>query len=87
MVAGGTQRNHAYLSDLESGLPSINWGSLSESEQFFLADAQTSGGLLFAVEPDRANALITALKEHGTLAAAIIGKCVAGEAGAISITE
>ena len=87
MVAGGTQRNHAYLSDLESGLPSIDWGSLSEDQQFFLADAQTSGGLLFAVEPDRANALIAALKEYGTLAAAIIGKCVAGEAGAISITE
>ena len=87
MVAGGTQRNHAYLSDLESGLPSIDWGSLSEDQQFFLADAQTSGGLLFAVEPDRANALIAALQEHGTLAAAIIGKCVAGEAGAISITE
>ncbi len=87
MVAGGTQRNHAYLSDTESGLPSINWGPLSEDQQFFLADAQTSGGLLFAVEPDRANALIAALKEHKTLAAAIIGKCVAGEAGAISITE
>ncbi len=38
-----------------------------------LADAQTSGGLLITVAPDRADALVTALRQHQTRAAAIIG--------------
>jgi len=87
MVAGGTQRNHAYLSDPASGLPAIDWGSLSEDQQFLLADAQTSGGLLFAVTPDRTDALVTALQQQSTLAAAVIGRCIEDEAGAIAVTE
>ena len=55
MVAGGTQRNHAFVSD------SVDWGDLPESEQMLLADAQTSGGLLLAVAPDAADALVDAL--------------------------
>lgn len=37
-------------------------------------DAQTSGGLLFSVSPDRADALVAALKRHNAAAAAIIGE-------------
>ncbi len=39
-----------------------------------LADAQTSGGLLLAVAPDRADKLVAALKKRNTRAAAIIGR-------------
>lgn len=39
-----------------------------------LADAQTSGGLLIAVPPDRADQLIEALKRRKTRAAAIVGR-------------
>lgn len=39
-----------------------------------LADAQTSGGLLLAVEPQRANALVEALTRHGALCARPIGR-------------
>ncbi|MGH2635181.1 MAG: AIR synthase-related protein, partial [Actinomycetota bacterium] len=42
VVPGGTKRNHAYVS------PHVDWGGLTAPEQFVLADAQTSGGLLIA---------------------------------------
>jgi selenide,water dikinase len=39
-----------------------------------LADAQTSGGLLIAVPPDRADQLVDALKQRNTRAAAVVGQ-------------
>ncbi len=75
MVAGGTQRNHAFVSD------SVAWGTLGANEQMLLADAQTSGGLLFAVAPDRADALVAALAARNTLAAARIGHTTAQNPG------
>lgn len=38
-----------------------------------LADAQTSGGLLISVPPDRAERLVERLKEHRTRCAAVVG--------------
>jgi selenide,water dikinase len=67
MVAGGTQRNHAFVSD------SVDFGDLPESEQMLLADAQTSGGLLISVAPEAAEELVTALERHRTLATSVIG--------------
>ena len=43
-----------------------------------LADAQTNGGLLAAVDPARAEAVLAALRAAG-VAAAAIGEVVAGE--------
>jgi selenide, water dikinase len=71
MVAGGTQRNHAFVGE------SVDWGALAPSEQLLLADAQTSGGLLLAVDPSRAHDLVRALQTHATPAAAIVGHTVA----------
>ncbi len=79
MVAGGTKRNHAFVS------PDVDWAGLAESEQFLLADAQTSGGLLLTVDPARAGALINALGRHGTPVAAVIGHTVEGAPGHIGI--
>jgi selenide,water dikinase len=79
MVAGGTQRNHAFVSGTTA------WGSLTDTEQLLLADAQTSGGLLIAVSPDRADDLVDALTRRDALAAAGIGRCVAGSVGSIAI--
>ena len=42
-----------------------------------LADAQTSGGLLIAVAPDRADRLIDALRARRTRAAAVVGEVTA----------
>ena len=50
-----------------------------------LADAQTSGGLLVAVAPEAAGALIDALRRRGTLAHAAIGCIVDGPAGCVTI--
>jgi selenide,water dikinase len=71
MVAGGTQRNHAFVA------PDVDFGRLSEAEQFLLADAQTSGGLLLAVAPSKTAALVDELQQRGTLAAAAIGHVAA----------
>jgi selenide,water dikinase len=79
MVAGGTKRNHAFVD------PDVDWSGLSDDEQLLLADAQTSGGLLLAVEPSRAGALVTALGSRGTPAAAVIGHTVEGSPGRIGI--
>ena len=49
-----------------------------------LADAQTSGGLLIAVAPERAGALLDDLRRRGTPAAAEVGEIVAGD-GSIEV--
>ena len=79
LVAGGTKRNHAFVD------PDVDWAGLPDDEQLLLADAQTSGGLLLAVEPARAGALVAALGRHGTPAAAVIGHTVEGAPGRIGI--
>lgn len=57
-VSGGTKRNLAsYGKHLRTTLP--------ESEMQLLADAQTSGGLLIAIAPDREEALREALRARG----------------------
>jgi selenide,water dikinase len=79
MVAGGTQRNHAFVSD------AVEWGDLALDEQLLLADAQTSGGLLLSVAAERTDALVAALRERNTLAAAIVGRTTAAHPGEIRI--
>jgi selenide, water dikinase len=49
-----------------------------------LCDPQTSGGLLMAVAPERADALAQALAQRGVMAARV-GECVAGEPGVVTV--
>lgn len=79
MVAGGTQRNHAFVAG------QVDFGALPEHEQLLLADAQTSGGLLLAVDPQAVDALVDACSRRGTLAAAVVGRTVSGEPGTITV--
>jgi selenide, water dikinase len=79
MVAGGTQRNHAFVSD------AVDWGTLPLDEQLLLADAQTSGGLLLSVAADRADTLVAELRTRNTLAAAIVGRATAAHPGEIRV--
>jgi selenide,water dikinase len=81
MVAGGTIRNHAFVE------PDVDFGALSESEQLLLADAQTSGGLLLAVAPERADALVTACRARGADTSAVIGALTADGPGRIKIVD
>jgi selenide,water dikinase len=78
-VAGGTQRNHAFVSEF------VDWGNTTEDDQLLLADAQTSGGLLFAVAPDAADALVAGLTAAGTPAAARIGQLTSDPPGSVAI--
>jgi len=78
-IPGGTQRN------LEAA--GADWApDLTPTERLVVADAQTSGGLLLSAPPDRANALLDALRSGPSPAAAIIGRITAdpgsGSAGA-----
>ncbi len=79
IVPGGTLANHAYLA------PFVDWdSSLSEEAQLVLCDAQTSGGILIAVPPEKVGALCAALDESHTLAA-VIGEITAEAAGRIRV--
>jgi len=82
MIAGGTRRNHAFVD------ASVDWGDQAEPDQLLLADAQTSGGLLLAVDAAHTDTLLGALSHHGTLAGAVVGHVDApggGEPGRIAV--
>jgi selenide,water dikinase len=81
VVPGGTQRNLEAAKDLD-------WADdLAPHERLLCVDAQTSGGLLLAVPKENQAALLDALREAGTPAAAVIGRLVAGPAGHIRVTR
>jgi selenide,water dikinase len=71
-VPGGTRRN------LEHVATFTDFGDLPDARRLVLADAQTSGGLLIAVAPTRAERLMTALRAEGTPVAALIGEITPG---------
>ncbi len=80
-ISGGTQRNREWLS------PEVKFAAgVPEPIRVLLFDAQTSGGLLIAVDPDRVGALLAALEREGTPAAVKIGRLARGVAGAITVT-
>ena len=78
MISGGTRSNRAFVA------PHTDWGALDEVEQFLLADAQTSGGLLMSVAEDLVDRLVTGLAARG-VTAALIGRVESGPPGSISI--
>lgn len=81
VVPGGTRRNQADLRD------HVAWDDdVAEPIRTLLADAQTSGGLLIAVAPERLGELLAGLEDAGTPAAAVIGELVEGEVGKIEVS-
>jgi selenide,water dikinase len=81
VAPGGTRRN------LDSVRPYVDFGQLPEREQLLLADAQTSGGLLIAVEPAKLDTLLAALRAHATPVAVHIGRLTGGPAGHIRVAD
>ncbi len=71
VVPGGTRRNREWTVDV------VDVGERSEHDRLLLADAQTSGGLLFGAEPAAAADAVAALREKG-LTAAVVGRVSAG---------
>jgi selenide,water dikinase len=68
VVPGGTRRNRDWVADR------VDAGARSELDVLLLADAQTSGGLLFGAAPDAA---ASAVRELGP-PAAVVGRVRAG---------
>ena len=78
VVPSGTRSNLAFVG------PHVDWDGMVEPERLALADAQTSGGLLMAVSPERAESLASGLAARG-VAFAKIGNTVVGPAGRIAV--
>ncbi|QYN32870.1 selenide, water dikinase SelD [Pseudonocardia sp. DSM 110487] len=71
-VPGGTRRNREWVAEVLDVAPGIG-----ETDVMLLADAQTSGGLLFGAEPEKAAAAVAELREQG-VEAAVIGRVAPG---------
>ena len=81
VIPGGTQRN------LEAA-ERVEWAAdLGPEDRYLCVDAQTSGGLLLAVPPEHEAALLAALREESTPAAAVIGRIVRGTPGSIRVNR
>ncbi len=79
VVPGGTQRNLEAAAD-------VDWGSdVLVAERYLCTDAQTSGGLLLAVPPEKVRALVAALEVERAPAAAVIGRVTEGPVGAVHV--
>jgi selenide,water dikinase len=69
VIPGGTKRNLEYVQPWTSFDPGLQlW------QQLLCADAQTSGGLILVVPPERAAEVVQALESRNTPAAAVIGR-------------
>ena len=56
LFPSGSRRNHAAYRE------QVDWGGISELDEMMLCDAQTSGGLLVAIPPDKAGQFEDALR-------------------------
>jgi len=78
-VPGGSARNLADLADSVTFAESVEGVTRT-----LLCDAQTSGGLLMCVAPERLDGLLERLRGR-TPALAVVGEVVEGEAGQIRV--
>jgi selenium donor protein len=80
LIPGGTKKNLDYVT------PATRFGDMvGELDRLILNDAQTSGGLLIAVPPERESRLLEALEEHGTLCRAVVGELIETEPGRLEV--
>jgi selenide,water dikinase len=81
IVSGGARRTEEFLGDR------VVWERAVPPEaQLIVCDAETSGGLLIAVAPDRESAILAALRDAATPAAAVIGRIVEDPQHRIRVT-
>jgi selenide,water dikinase len=81
VVPGGTERNLAALEH-------VQWDpDLSATDRYLCVDSQTSGGLLLAVPYENEAALLAALREEQTPAAAVVGRIKGGPAGHVRVVR
>jgi selenide,water dikinase len=82
ILPGGSIRNADHYSQFVEFEHSI-----SKPERMIIYDAQTSGGLLIAVEPEREPDLIAALDKMRSPVSRVIGKVTEGSAGSMAIRK
>ncbi len=78
VLPAGSKRNVEAMADR------VHVGNLDEAQRVVLFDAQTSGGLLMAVSPDRLDDLLGSLRRRGVDPVAVIGRLTAG-AGRVEV--
>ena len=77
---GGTERNLAFVQN------AVTWGGdVDPALRLVLADAQTAGGLLLALPPERARLFVERAQAAGLDDTAVIGELIAGEPGTITV--
>ncbi len=80
VAPGGTDRNLASLGS------HVQWDpSLPEVAKVVLSDAQTSGGLLISVAPEKKEQLMEELSKHGVQGAVVIGRITGENLGVIRV--
>jgi selenide,water dikinase len=79
-VPGGTRRNLEFASKRTRFAPTV-----SERMRLLLADAQTSGGLLLCVAPERGDEAVATLRAGGCTRAALVGELRAADAPGIEV--
>ncbi|MBE7940297.1 MULTISPECIES: selenide, water dikinase SelD [Ramlibacter] len=57
----------------------------AELDRALLADPQTSGGLLVTCDPSSVDEVLAVFRRHGFADAAVVGECVAGTPGRLSV--
>jgi selenide,water dikinase len=79
-IPDGTRNNLNYLADF------VDWGRTAPpAARIVLCDAQTSGGLLMAAPPKRAEKLLRALRQAGVESATVIGEIIPEPKGRIRV--
>jgi selenide,water dikinase len=81
VIPGAVERNREFLGDSLQVAPDVD-----EALVHLACDAQTSGGLLIAIAPDRLEKLLQALAQR-RVSAFVIGKFVAPSDGRILVTN
>ena len=75
IAPGGTHRN------LDAVEADVKWGAdIDENTRILLADAQTSGGLLISVSPDKKDDLLSELEAGGVETRAVVGEVLPKDA-------
>jgi len=80
-IPEGSHNNHRFLADF------VDYGaSITLEAELLLCDAQTSGGLLIAVSPEREVELLSALNETPT-PGTVIGEFISDTPGRIQVVS
>ena len=82
IAPGGTHRN------LDSLSKSLSWATtIDDNDKLLLCDAQTSGGMLISVDPNKVEGLQQVLISKGCLYASVVGEIKENDTGRVMIVE